>query len=221
MARNVTTFRRYDPATTVYYARVSTRGQDYKSQIAAFKAEGALDENIFADKISGAAKRLPKRDLAIRKASRPGWRLVVTKLDRLGRKVRDVLNIVHDLEDEGATFATLDGVDTSQPLVGKLLLGMLALVAEFEHGLISTRTKTGMAYRKSQGAKFGKKRVITDANKGKIRADLEKRDKKTGELAYSLAEVAKRHKVSMTTLNNYFPAHRTKKMKKTLRGVRP
>ena len=213
------TFHKFDPAKTVFYARVSTRGQTYKSQIADFEAAGAIKENIFADIVSGAAKRLPKRELAIRKASRPGWTLVVTKLDRLGRKVRDVLNIVHDLEEEGAAFSTLDGVDTRQPLVGKLLLGMLALVAEFEHGLISTRTKTGMAYRKSKGAKFGAKKALTPAQVEKVKADLEKR-KKNGTLRYTIQQVADKHEISATTLNNYLPGYRTRMMKATRRGVK-
>ena len=216
------TFQKFDPKTTVFYARVSTRGQDYKSQIEAFNAHGALKENIFADKISGAARRLPQRDLAVRKASRPGWTLVVTKLDRFGRKVLSLLNTINDLEEEGAAFATLDGIiDTRNQHLGKLILNVLAAVAEFEHSLISTRTKTGMAFRKSQGVKFGKKKSLTPAQEKKVEADLKLIDPKTKRFRYSINEVAERHKISPTTLNNYFPAYRTKVLKKTLRGARP
>lgn len=216
------TFQKFDPKTTVFYARVSTRGQDYKSQIEAFNQHGALKENIFADKISGAAKRLPQRDLAVRKASRPGWTLVVTKLDRFGRKVLALLNTINDLEEEGAAFATLDGIiDTRNQYLGKLILNVLAAVAEFEHSLISTRTKTGMAYRKAQGAKFGKEQSLTPAKKKQAKADLGLRDKKTKRFVYSVTEVAEKYGISPTTLNNYFPAYRTKVLKNTLRGARP
>jgi hypothetical protein len=176
------------------YCRVSTQDQEVDLQRSALIRAGVKPENILVEKVSGAARRLPVRERAIKMSCRPGWTLVVWKLDRLGRSAKDVLNIAHEFEQEGAFIRTLDGVDTSNRLIGPLILGMLALVAQFERSMIAARTKAGMAERKAQGVVFGPKVKFTAALKRAILKDL-KGNKLT------LDQIAKKHSVSVSGIN--------------------
>lgn len=209
-----------DAGEVVGYARVSTEDQDLQMQINALLKSGVPRHMIFSEKVSGAARKLPQRSLALKMVSRPGWVLRVWKLDRLGRSMRDVVNIAHDLEQVGAYIQTLDGVDTKNPLTGKLLLQLLAVVAEFERMMIASRTKAGMALRKEQGQTFGANRKITAAIRRQIRQDLRAKDKATGKLRYSLPQIAERAGISVGTINNddEFNGYRTRHLKATLRG---
>lgn len=204
----------------VGYARVSTEDQDLQMQIDALLKSGIPREMIFSEKVSGAARKLPQRALALKMVSRPGWVLRVWKLDRLGRSMRDVVNIAHELEQVGAYIQTLDGVDTKNPLTGKVLLQLLAVVAEFERSMIAARTKAGMALRKEQGATFGAKRKITPAVRRQIRQDMRTKDRVTGKLKFSLQQIAERAGISVGTINNdkEFNAYRTRVLRRTRRG---
>jgi len=126
------------------YIRVSTAEQDYEIQREALIAAGVPPANIVADKASG--KSLEGRSL-VRLLGRlsPGDRVVATKLDRVGRSVRDVFNIVHEIAQAGATFRVLDmpALDTSDPVTGTIVLSSLAMVAELERYFILKRTGEG------------------------------------------------------------------------------
>jgi len=210
---------RDEAGEVVGYARVSTEDQDLKAQIEDLKRSGVPPHMIFSEKVSGAARRLPQRALALKMVARPGWTLRVTKLDRLGRSMRDVVNIAHEIEQAGAYIETLDGVDTRNPITGKVLLQLLAVVAEFERMMIASRTKRGMAQRKAEGATFGAVRKITPALREKLRKDLRAKGA-GGKPLYSLQEVARRAGISVGTINNddEFNSFRSRHMKKTLRG---
>lgn len=201
------------------YARVSTTDQNLTHQIDALLRHGIPRARIFSEKVSGAARNLPERAKAIKLAMRPGSTLVVWKLDRLGRSLRDVVNIAHDMDKAGAYIRTLDGVDTSHPLTGKLMLGMLALMAEFERGLIAARTKSAMASHKARGAQYGGKVKFDNKMLEKIGADL-RAVGPGGKPRYTIGEVAKRHGVSRSGINIYFPKRRPKRAK-SLRGRPP
>lgn len=203
----------------VGYARVSTEDQDLKAQIVDLENSGVPRHMIFSEKVSGAARKLPQRALALKMVARPGWTLRVTKLDRLGRSMRDVVNIAHEIEEAGAFIHTLDGVNTRDPITGRLLLQMLAVVAEFERMMIASRTKRGMAQRKADGATFGAKKKITAKLRLQIRKDLRAKDRE-GRLLYSLPEVARRAGISAGTINNdaEFASYRTRVLKVTKRG---
>jgi DNA invertase Pin-like site-specific DNA recombinase len=116
------------------YARVSTDGQSLEAQQAALKAAGA--EKIFAEKISGAVterKALAKAIAALRE----GDVLLVTRLDRLARSTRDLLNVLAAIVDKAAGFRSLADpmIDTTSPH-GRLILAVLGALAEFERSMI-------------------------------------------------------------------------------------
>jgi DNA invertase Pin-like site-specific DNA recombinase len=145
---------------TVYgYARVSTDGQTLDAQVAALKAAGA--ERVFAEKISGAVtdRKALSRALAALDA---GDVLVVTRLDRLARSTRDLLNVLATISERGAGFRSLSDqwADTATPH-GRLMLTVLGGLAEFERALILSRTGEGRTRAMARGVRFGRKPKLT------------------------------------------------------------
>ncbi len=112
---------------------------------------------LYEDRASGKTDARPGLE-ALKKALREGDTLVVWKLDRLGRDLRDLVNTVHDLTQRGIGFKVLTGhgaaIDTTMPS-GKLIFGIFAALAEFERELISERTKAGLASARARGRKGG------------------------------------------------------------------
>jgi len=173
------------------YGRVSTDGQTLDAQIACLKAAGA--EKIFAEKISGVVT--DRRELAKAIASlNPGDLLIVTKLDRLARSMRDLLNVLATVTDKGAGFKVLDNpaLDTTSAH-GKLLLNILGAMAEFERELIKSRTSEGRQRAKLRGVKFGRKPKLT---LHQIKEALAR--KQTGE---ALADIGRSYNVSHSTIS--------------------
>jgi len=141
---------------TIYgYARVSTDGQSVAAQEAQLRAAGCA--KVYSEKISGKGtagrvelgrllKRLGDSDV-----------LIVTRLDRLARSTRDLLNILHDLGDRGVGFKSLaDAWADTTTAHGRLMLTVLAGIAEFERELINARTGEGRARAKARGVRFGR-----------------------------------------------------------------
>jgi DNA invertase Pin-like site-specific DNA recombinase len=141
---------------TIYgYARVSTFSQTLDAQHAALKAAGA--EKVFAEKVSGAVtdrKALGKALAALGQ----GDVLVVTRLDRLARSTRDLLNVLAIIAERGAGFRSLSDqwADTTTPH-GKLMITILGGLAEFERSLILARTGEGRTRAMARGVRFGRK----------------------------------------------------------------
>jgi len=135
------------------YARVSTREQDFAGQQHDLQAAGC--ERIFAEKISGRHGNRPEL-LALLDYVRAGDVVMVTRLDRLARNTRDLLDIAERLQsaDVGLKSLAEPWADTTSP-AGKMLLTILAGVAEFERGLIVARTSAGRHAAKERGVKFG------------------------------------------------------------------
>src|SRR5215510_6421150 len=129
------------------YARVSTDGQSLEAQQAALKAAGA--ERIFSEKVSGAVtdrKALAKALAALQ----TGDILLVTRLDRLARSTRDLLNTLAQIGDRGAAFRSLaDSWADTTTAHGKLMITVLGGLAEFERSLILARTSDGRARAKA------------------------------------------------------------------------
>jgi len=123
--------------TTYGYARVSTDGQKLEAQETELKAAGV--EKIFKEKMSGAETNRPSLSKALA-ALQPGDVLVVTRLDRLARSTRNLLNILATVGEKGAGFRSLrdSWADTTSPH-GRLMLAILGGLAEFERELIKTR----------------------------------------------------------------------------------
>jgi DNA invertase Pin-like site-specific DNA recombinase len=138
----------------VGYARVSTDGQRLDSQQASLKTAGA--ERIFSEKISGAITDRKALAHAI-KALATGDVLLVTRLDRLARSTRDLLNILDQISKAGAKFKSLADAwaDTTTPH-GELMITILAGLATFERHLIKARTDEGRKRAQARGVRFGR-----------------------------------------------------------------
>src|ERR1700758_4408714 len=134
------------------YARVSTDGQDLATQHELLRAAGA--EQVFAEKISGAQRDRPALERLLGSLE-PGDTVLVTKLDRLARSTRDLLNVLALIADFGASFRSLGDpwADTTTPH-GKLMITVLGGLAEFERHLILSRTNEGRVTAKARGVKF-------------------------------------------------------------------
>ncbi|WP_377829297.1 recombinase family protein [Bradyrhizobium lupini] len=137
------------------YARVSTSEQDHAGQVDALKAAGAV--KVFSEKISGVRADRPQLARAIA-ALDHGDVLAVTRIDRLARSSRDLLNIVHEIEARGATFESISEpwANTNTPTAAAMLT-MLSAFAQLDRAFILSRTKEGRERAKAQGRRFGPK----------------------------------------------------------------
>lgn len=140
------------------YARVSTREQNVDGQHHALTAAGC--ERVFVDKASGKLARRPDWDRCLEQL-RGGDELVVTKLDRMGRSVRHLIDVVGELGERGVELVVLDqGIDTTNP-GGRLLFHVLAAMSEFVGDLISENTHDGLAAARARGRVGGRPTVMT------------------------------------------------------------
>jgi DNA invertase Pin-like site-specific DNA recombinase len=173
------------------YARVSTDGQTLDAQQAALRAAGA--ERLFSEKISGAVT--DRRQLAKAIAAlAAGDVLLVTRLDRLARSTRDLLNILDAVAKAVAGFRSLADAwaDTTTPH-GRLMLTILGGLAEFERSLILARTSEGRKRAMARGVAFGRKPKLTPHQ---IAEALARRN--AGE---PLAEIGRSYNVSHSTIS--------------------
>jgi DNA invertase Pin-like site-specific DNA recombinase len=138
---------------------VSTEEQNLDMQIQALLRAGVHADNIHTDKVSALALKRPGLQLALKDAVE-GDVIVVWKLDRFGRSVRDVLNRIEELEDRGVGFRSLtETFDTTTPM-GLMILTMLAGFAQFERDMTAARTKAGIARAKENGKTFGAAQLV-------------------------------------------------------------
>ena len=143
----------------VGYARVSTDGQSLEAQHSALTAAGA--GKIFSEKISGTVTERKAVARAIAELG-PGDCLLVTRLDRLARSTRDLLNTLDAITNAGASFKSLaDAWADTSTAHGKLIVTVLGGLAEFERSLILARTSEGRTRAKARGVKFGRKPSLT------------------------------------------------------------
>src|SRR5204863_4557697 len=141
------------------YARVSTRDQDLAAQDAELRAAGCA--KVFKEKVSGAKTDRPELAKAIGRLE-PGDVLAVTRLDRLARSTRDLLNVLDQIGKRGAGFKSLrDTWADTTTAHGRLMLTVLGGLAEFERELIRTRTGEGRERAKARGVILGRKPKLT------------------------------------------------------------
>lgn len=140
------------------YARVSTEDQELRLQTDALHAAGCW--NIYEEKRSGAAKKRPELDRAILDL-RPGDTLVVWRIDRLARSMRELLTRLAQIEEAGAHFRSLQESFDFHTAMGKFVLQIMGLVAELERQLTIERTTAGMQALKRRGKSLGRKRALT------------------------------------------------------------
>jgi DNA invertase Pin-like site-specific DNA recombinase len=177
---------------TIYrYAGVSTDGQTLDAQMAALKTAGA--ERVFAEKISGAVSDRKALARAVA-ALGTGDVLLVTRLDRLARSTRDLLNVLAAIAERGAGFRSLSDqwADTTMPH-GRLMLTVLGGLAEFERSLIMARTGEGRSRAMARGVKFGRKPKLTGHQVAEAKARRE-----AGE---ALAEIGRSYNISHSTIS--------------------
>jgi DNA invertase Pin-like site-specific DNA recombinase len=143
--------------TTWGYARVSTEDQELGLQISALRDAGVPDAHIIQEKASGKAGADRPLYAALLERLADGDRLVVWKVDRLGRSTLDALQTAKNLDARGVHIViTTLGIDLKTP-AGRLVFGVMAQIAEFERELIRERVKAGMADAKARGVHTGRK----------------------------------------------------------------
>ena len=181
--------------TLLGYARVSTDDQNLDLQRRALMAAGCAQ--IFEDQVSGAALSRPGLDQAMAVAG-DGDVLVVWKLDRLGRSLPHLIELLRDLGSRGAGFRSLsENIDTTTA-GGRLIFHVMGALAEFERSLIAERTKAGIGAAKARGVHVGRRRVLTPAQIAHARLLIEE-----GE---SASVVARTFNVGRSTLYRALPA---------------
>ncbi len=147
------------------YARVSTQDQNLALQLDALQKVGC--ERIFEEKVSSRKER-PELDRTLDHL-RKGDSLVVWKLDRLGRSLKELIKIVESLQEREIAFVSLqDGIDTTTT-TGKLTFHIFAALAEYERNIISERTKAGLKAARARGRKGGRPKGLSDQAKEKQR----------------------------------------------------
>jgi DNA invertase Pin-like site-specific DNA recombinase len=143
-----------DAGHTIGYARVSTSGQETAVQEAALKAAGC--DIIRFEKVSGGSREGRSELASIIEFIRPGDVLMVTKLDRLGRNTRDVLNLVHELDEKGACLRVLEPAIDTCGVAGRMIMTVLGMVAEMELSFIKDRQRAGIEAAKAKGVYKGR-----------------------------------------------------------------
>jgi len=181
------------------YARVSTKEQNTDLQIDALKEAGC--EKIFEEKASGAQRDRPQLNAALN-FMRSGDTLVVWKLDRLARSIKQLVDTIDDLKERKISFLTIkDNIDTNTA-AGKLFFHIFGSLAEFEREVIKERTMAGLVAARAKGNVGGRKRAMnTD--------DLEAAKTMLMNDKLSISQIAKRLGVSLATLYRYFPGGRS------------
>lgn len=191
-----------EPGRLIGYARVSTDDQTLDPQVDALLKYGVPRENIYAEKSTGAHTKRRKLQAAM-KAIRPesethaADRLVVIRLDRLGRDLGDLVRALEGLKDRGSGLVSLnEHIDTSTA-VGMLMFHLLASFAQFERNLIRERTGAGLASARAQGRVGGRPRALTKADEERMVRTSYKRPH-----GVTLAEHAAKFGVHLQTLRN-------------------
>lgn len=193
------------------YQRVSTDDQNLDLQRQALIEAGVDPQNIYEDRMSGSVRERPGLDNALR-ALREGDTLVVWRLDRLARSLKDLIRISEQLADRGVGLRSLkESIDTSTA-TGRLYFHLMGALAEFERNLIRERTMAGLEAARRRGRKPGRKPKMTDR---KLAAALALVDE--GRLLRR--EIAQEIGVSESTLFKALADHeRVERVRKTYKG---
>jgi DNA invertase Pin-like site-specific DNA recombinase len=177
-------------------ARVSTRDQNPEAQQDALRAAGC--ERIFTDKASGKLARRPELDKALLVA-REGDQLVITKLDRLGRSLKNLIELSEVLRSRGIGLVVLDqGIDTATP-AGRLFFQIIGAIAEFEHALMSDRTLDGLEAARARGRTGGQKPKLK-ARQIKLAQEMYDELGEDGKRRYTVQQIADEFGVSRPTI---------------------
>ncbi len=169
------------------YARVSTLEQNTDMQKKALKKAGC--KKVLVDQVSGTVAKRPGLEKA-KELLRNGDTLVVWRLDRLGRSLRDLIEWVRYLDEKGVGLESLhEAIDTSTP-TGKLTFHLFGALAEFERNLICERTQAGLSAARARGRRGGRRKAL-DAKKRSVAVNLYAEKKMTVSQICELMEISK------------------------------
>lgn len=152
----------------IAYARVSSYGQSLEVQLEKLKSAGA--ERIFSEKMSGRSADARDELQLCLDYVRDGDVLLITKLDRLARSTRDLLNIASKLEHKKVALVVLDQQIDTSTATGKLLFTMLGAIAEFENDIRKDRQVQGVEMARKNGVKFGRKCAMSESKIAELNA---------------------------------------------------
>ena len=175
------------------YARVSTTQQDLSIQLEALRQRGIKEDHLFYEKVSG--KNIENRPQLKRLLDfvRKGDVIHVSKMDRLGRNSRDLINILHELEEQGVHVEFFEEGLSNKGPIGKMLLTIISAVAEMDRTRILERTAQGRKAAKKKGVTFGRKPVLDDKQIAKLR-------KEAATSTLGAAELGRKYGISRATV---------------------
>jgi DNA invertase Pin-like site-specific DNA recombinase len=179
------------------YARVSSTDQDLNLQIDSLKKEGCLSELIFTDKISGAKSSRPGLDKCLEKLKK-GDTLIVWRLDRLGRSMSHLINLIEDLIKRGIKFKSIqDGAIDTSTASGELVFNIFSALSQFERRLIQERTNAGLAAARQRGKVGGRPKIKINNPKVQMAKQLHKNK------AIQIESICKSLNISRATFYRY------------------
>ena len=188
-----------DPQVLIGYARVSKgEEQSNAAQVAALRKAGC--EQIFEERVSGGRWDRPELQRMLSQLRRSDV-VIVWKLDRLSRSLKDLLHVIERIEIAGAGFRSLtENIDTTVP-AGRMMMQMVGSFAEFERAMIRERTSAGLAQARAEGRIGGRRRKL-DAKKRREIAESVISGRKSG------ADMARLYDVSEPTVSRIVAEHR-------------
>ncbi len=185
----------------VGYARVSNEEQNLDLQIIALKEAGCI--KIFKEKQSG--KNIDDRPVfkELLKFLRKDDVLVVWKTDRIGRSLKDLVNLVEELKEKGIGIkSTTQGMlDTTEPC-GEMIFNLFSMLAQYERSLLIERTNAGLAAAKARGQKLGRKKLLSDEEINMVKSLVENPE-------ISIKDICKKYNIGRTTLYRYVKGGRS------------
>lgn len=190
------------------YARVSTQDQNLELQNDELEKAGC--EKIFEEKISGKTKERPALKLMM-ETVRPGDSVIVWKLDRLGRSLKDLIDLVAEIQSKGADFISIKDSINTQTATGRFTFNIFASLAEFEREIIRERTMAGLTAAKARGRMGGRPKGLTKKALDKAHSALllySSKKKTVGEIAHELG-------LSRATCYRYIEAAKELEERKT------
>lgn len=175
------------------YARVSTDDQNLNLQRDALRGAGC--DQIYEDRVSGALSTRPGLEQAL-SVARAGDILVVWRLDRLGRSLKDLISLVESLNQRGIELQSLQEALATHSSGGRLIFHLFAALAEFERHLIRERTQAGLKAARARGRKGGRPKALDPAQRQLV-------VKLYGEKQHTIGEICQLMGISKPTLYSY------------------
>ena len=179
------------------YARVSTSAQELNLQLVALKHAGCKKQHIFTDQISGSKAERPGLAECLKELKK-GDTLIIWRLDRLGRSLRNLIDIVEQLQKRGVGFRSINdgGIDTTTAS-GEMIFNIFGTLAQFERLLIQERTQAGLTAARARGRKGGRPKILQDDPRVQMAKKMSKN------MSISIGEICATLKISRASYYRY------------------